>query len=135
LFAKWIQIAMFNPAKTGNVKNLTILIAFLAISFTALAGTGDPLKIEAATKYTKAEDALNAAKDALLAKKFITQEMQPARFTATRTTGAKADYYTADVSATQADGKITLKITFIKSGTGLLNLKKVAAEVKKELEE
>ncbi|HVI45583.1 MAG TPA: hypothetical protein VM802_11960 [Chitinophaga sp.] len=117
------------------MKHLAMIIAFLVLSITTFARMGDPIVIEVATKYTIVEDALNAAKDALLAKKFTTQEMQPKRFTATRTTGAKADYYTADVSAAQADGKVVLKITFIKSGTGLLNLKKVAAEVKEKLEQ
>ncbi|MGO4294981.1 hypothetical protein [Chitinophaga sp. RAB17] len=117
------------------MKRLALFIAFLAFGIIAFARTGDPIVIEAVTKYTTMEKALDAAKDVLLSKKFITQEMQQTRFTATRTTGAKADYYTADVAATQADGKVTLKITFIKSGTGLLSLKKVAAEVKEKLEE
>lgn len=117
------------------MKNLVMFIVFMVIGVTTFGKPGDPIVIEVATKHATVEEALNAAKDALLAKKFIAQEMQQTRFTATRTTGAKADYYTADVSASKADGKVTLKITFVKSGTGLLNLKKVAAEVKEKLEQ
>jgi hypothetical protein len=117
------------------MKKVALFIAFMAFCINTFAGTGDPIVIEAVTKHTTIEKALEAAKDVLLTKKFITQQIQSTRFTATRTTDSRADYYTADVSATQADGKVTVKITFVKSGTGLMNLKKLAAAVKEKLEE
>lgn len=95
----------------------------------------DPIKIEVITKHSTLEDALKAAKDALLKEKFIaTNGVQEKSFTATRTTGAKADYYVADVAAEKAGGKIKLTISFVKVGTGLLKLQKVADAVKAELE-
>lgn len=95
----------------------------------------DPVKIEVTTKHSSYEDALKAAKDALLKEKFIvTAGMQEKSFTATRTTNAKADYYVADVTAEKTGGKIELTISFVKIGTGLLKLQKVADAVKADLE-
>lgn len=95
----------------------------------------DPIIIEVLTKYITVEEALIATKDVLLKEKFIaTNGIQKTTFTATRTTASKADYYIADVTATEVDGKIKITISFLKFGTGLLKLKKVAEEVKAELE-
>lgn len=95
----------------------------------------DPVVIEVITKHNSVEDALVAAKTALLAQKFITSNgIQQNSFTATRTTMSKADYYVADVTATKKDGKIKLTISFVKVGTGFLRLQKIADEVKAELE-
>ena len=81
------------------------------------------------------DDALLAAKNALLAQKFIAANgIKKASFTSTRTTGSKADYYVADVTATIVNGKIKLTISFVKVGTGFLKLQKVADAVKSELE-
>ncbi|SIO51335.1 hypothetical protein [Chitinophaga niabensis] len=103
--------------------------------FLFLATAKEPIVIEATTKHKNTEEALQATKTILLAEKFITQEMQKKGFTATRTTGAKADYFVADVTASEADGKVKVTISFVKVGTGLLNLKKVAERVKEKLEE
>ena len=81
------------------------------------------------------DDALMATKNALLAQKFIAANgIQEKSFTAIRTTWSKADYFVADVTATKADGKIKITISFVKIGTGLLKLQKVADAVKSELE-
>lgn len=91
--------------------------------------------MEAMTKYTVVSDALAAAKSALLTQKFIIQgDMGASSFTAKKTTGSQADYYIADVSATLIDGKAKVTINFVKVGTGMLKLQKVADDVKAELE-
>ena len=94
-----------------------------------------PIVVEVNTKYTSMEEALMAAKNALLAQKFIAANgIQKSSFTSTRTTGSKADYYVADVTGTMVDGKVKLTISFVKIGTGFLKLQKVADAVKLELE-
>lgn len=98
-----------------------------------LAFAKDPI-VEVQTKHKNIEDALQATKTVLLAEKFITQEMQKKGFTAIRTTGAKADYFVADVTAGEINGQIKITISFVKVGTSLLNLKKVAERVKEKLE-
>ncbi len=91
--------------------------------------------IEVVAKQKSIEEALTTVKTVLLQKKFISANgIQKNSLNAIRTTMSKADYFVADATATQSDGKITVSITFVKVGTGLLNLKKVAAEVKAELE-
>lgn len=110
-----------------------MLVLFTKLSFAA--GSKDPIKIEVITKHTSFEEALKATKDALLKEKFVaTNGIQEKSFTATRTTNAKADYYVADVSAEKTDGKIKITISFVKVGTGLLKLQKVADAVKTDLE-
>lgn len=95
----------------------------------------DPIVIEVITKYTAIDEALVATKNVLLKEKFVaTSGIQATTFTATRTTASRADYYVADVTATQVEGKIKITISFIKFGTGLLKLQKVADNVKEELE-
>lgn len=126
-----------------KIKNL--LTAFILLATSAFSKTAtnpvfnysvkDPVVIEVITRYTSVEDALIAAKNALLSQKFIASAgIQQSTFTATRTTGSKADYYVADVSASKTDGKIKLTISFIKVGTGLLRLQKMADAVKAKLE-
>jgi len=107
----------------------------LTTFFLLLAFAKDPIIVEVQTKHKNIEDALQATKTILLAEKFITQEMQKKGFTATRTTGAKADYFVADVTAGEVNGQVKITISFVKVGTGLLNLKKVAERVKEKLEE
>ncbi len=108
------------------------LLTFLLISTTAIAK--DPIVVEIATNYKTLKEALMATKTALMKQKFIPSGgMGESGFTATRTTGSHADYYTADVMAEQADDKVKVTITFIKSGSGMLKLQKVADEVKQEL--
>lgn len=116
------------------MKPLVFLLSFLTIAVSTFAGSKDPIVIEVVTKHKTIEDALLATKTILLSKKFITQEMQKKSFTATRTTMAKADYFVADVTASEEGGKVKVTISFLKVGTGLLNLKKVAEEVKQQLE-
>lgn len=95
----------------------------------------DPIVMEAMTKYTTVAEALTATKSVLLLQKFILQgEIGASSFTAKRTTGAEADYYIADVAASIVEGKAKVTITFVKVGTGLLKLQKVADEIKLELE-
>lgn len=95
----------------------------------------DPIVIEIITKHSSIDEAVIAAKTALLAQKFIASNgIQQNTFTATRTTMSKADYYVADVTATKSDGKIKLTISFVKVGTGFLRLQKIADAVKSELE-
>lgn len=127
----------------NKIKILMVVLfmpVFSAFSSTTPAGFlnssyKDPVVIEVITKHTSVEDALVAAKTALLAQKFITSNgIQQNSFTATRTTMSKADYYVADVTATKKDGKIKLTISFVKVGTGFLRLQKIADEVKAELE-
>lgn len=121
------------------MKRLLLLIAIvLVVSKSGNAANiafKDPIKIEVATKNTSFEGALKTAKDVLLKQKFIaTNGVQEKSFTATRTTNAKADYYVADVTAEKQEGKMKLTISFVKVGTGLLNLQKTANLVKADLE-
>ncbi len=122
-----------------TIKNLTILLLITCFSLPAAfakSAMGDPIVIEVISKQTTIEDALTAAKNVLLANKFIaTNGIQNNTFNATRTTGSKADYYVADVTASKDGEKIKLSITFVKIGSGLMSLKKVAEKVKKALEE
>lgn len=95
----------------------------------------DPIVIEVTARQKTIEEALTAVKMVLLQKKFISANgVQKNSLNAIRTTMSKADYFVADATAAQADGKIKVTITFVKVGTGFLNLKKVAEEVKAELE-
>jgi hypothetical protein len=126
---------------TMNKKiKLTSLFLLLGLCFftgikTARAAK-DPVRIEVILNKNSVEEALQTAKAVLLENKFVaTNGIQQTGFTATRTTAAKADYYVADVQATQTEAGIKVSITFIKAGTGLMNLKKTAEQVKKSLEE
>lgn len=95
----------------------------------------DPITIEITTKHSSINDALLAAKAALLKQKFILDgTMGEKSFTSKRTTGSKADYYVADVTGSMESGKAKLSITFVKVGTGLLKVKKMADAVKADLE-
>ncbi|NOT94267.1 hypothetical protein [Ferruginibacter sp.] len=128
------------------MKKMTIMLsAFLLLTISVFSKTHTsfsfdnmlkaPIVIEVNTKYTSIDDALMAAKNVLLAQKFIAANgIQKSSFTSTRTTGSKADYYVADVTATMVEGKIKLTISFVKVGTGFLKLQKVADTVKSELE-
>lgn len=118
------------------MKKITALFLLLVIATAyVFAAAKDPIVIEVVTKHANMEEALTAAKNILLGKKFIaTNGIQEKSFTATRTTMAKADYFVADVTASEAGGKIKITVSFVKIGTGLLNLKKIASEVKAELE-
>lgn len=121
---------------TSTVIMITIVF-IMASSFKSSPAIGgkDPIVMEAMTKYTVVSDALAAAKSALLNQKFIIQgDMGASSFTAKKTTGSQADYYIADVSATLIDGKAKVTINFVKVGTGMLKLQKVADDVKAELE-
>jgi len=113
----------------------TFLFALLLATPAVFAASKDPIVIEAFTTHKNVEEALLACKTILLTEKFISQEIQKKGFTATRTTGSKADYFVADVVATDVNGKIKITVTFVKVGTGLLNLKKLAERVKVKLEE
>lgn len=96
----------------------------------------DPIIVEVSSKSATIEEALATAKSVLLANKFISENgIQKNSLSATRTTGAKADYYVADVTGVKEGDKVKLTITFVKVGTGLMNLKKVAEKIKKEIEE
>lgn len=115
------------------MKSLLILVTFF-ISAHAFAGQ-EPVALEVTTKYTSVSEALQATKKALLMQSFIIEgTIQETSFTAKRTTNAQADYYVADVTATLKDGAVVITITFIKVGTGLLKLQKVADAIKTELE-
>ena len=115
-------------------KVILISMMILLGAFSAINAKG-PVMIEVATKYDNVSDALLAAKKVLLLEKFIVQgEVGDKTFTAKRTTGATADYYVADVTAQRKGEKVNVEIQFIKMGTGLLNLQKVAGKIKKELE-
>ena len=128
------------------MKKLTILLSAIMLLTISAFGKAqiffpldntikDPIVIEIITKFTSIDDALIAAKNTLLMQKFIaTNGIQKPAFSSTRTTGSKADYYVADVSAIEVNGKIKLTISFVKVGTGFLNLQKVADAVKSELE-
>jgi len=115
------------------MKSLLLLLTFF-ISAHAFAGQ-EPIALEVTTKYTNVQDALQATKKALLMQSFIVEgTVQETSFTAKRTTNAQADYYVAHVAATSKNGIAVVSITFIKVGTGLLKLQKVADAVKVELE-
>ncbi|PWS33206.1 hypothetical protein [Pedobacter paludis] len=122
------------------MKKLLFLIPVVLLLTTSFANAfawavKDPVVIEVATKHTSVGDALQAVKTALLKQKFIaTDGVQKTGFTATRTTGAKADYYVADVTAKGENGKIKVTISFVKVGTGMLRLQKVAEAVKEDVE-
>lgn len=127
---------MKNHIKLIALSLLTILASLIAKH--ALASNSNfkgPIVIEVVAKQKTIEEALTAVKMVLLQKKFISANgIQKNSLNAIRTTMAKADYFVADATAAQADGKIKVTVTFVKVGTGFLNLKKVAEEVKAELE-
>lgn len=108
-------------------------IFLLSALFTTLTWAKAPLVVEIETNFKTVKEATMAAKTALMKQKFIPSGTTESGFTATRTTGSKSDYYTADVMSEEKNGKIVLTITLIKSGTGLLKLQKVADELKMEL--
>jgi hypothetical protein len=117
--------------------SLLIILGNLAPKYAAALNhkAKDPIVIEVTAKQKTIEEALTAVKMVLLQKKFISANgVQKNSLNAIRTTMSKADYFVADATATQSGGKITVAITFVKVGTGFLNLKKVAEEVKAELE-
>ena len=116
-------------------KFATILTTLLLLSVSTFSKSKDPIVIEVITKFTSIDDALIATKDILLSNKFVaTGGIQKTTFTATRTTGSRSDYYVADVTASVVDGKVKITVSFVKFGSGLLKLKKVAGDVKEELE-
>lgn len=95
-----------------------------------LAGGKDPIIVELTTNFKTVKEACLATKKILIEQKFIPNgPITDGAFTATRTTGAKQDYYTADVVAEQVGDKVKVTITLLKVGTGLLRLKKVAEEL------
>lgn len=140
------RFCLSSTFQINRMQKITILLsALFLLTIAAFSNTAssssfgsllkDPVVIEVNTKFTSVDDALMAAKNVLLVQKFIaTNGIQKSTFTATRTTGSKADYYVADVTAILVGEKIKLSITFIKVGTGLLRLQKVADAVKAELE-
>ncbi len=94
-----------------------------------------PIVITVISNHASVQEALMSAKKALLTEKFIASNgIQETSFTATRTTGSKSDYYVADVIASKEDVKMKITITFVKVGTGLLKLSKVADKIKATLE-
>lgn len=112
-----------------------LLLLFLTVHSSSQAGKKDPIVVQITTNHTTVKEALVATKIALMKQRFVPAGgIGESGFTATRTTGAKADYYTADVMAEQAEGGIKITVTFIKSGSGLLKLQKVADDLKEELE-
>ncbi|MBZ4192666.1 hypothetical protein [Niabella beijingensis] len=118
---------------------LTLVSFFVSVSVihatTTMTRSADPVVIEVVTKHTSISDALLAAKAALLKQKFILDgTMGETTFTAKRTTGSHADYYVADVTGKLDGGKTKLTISFVKVGTGLLKVQKMANAVKVELE-
>ena len=127
---------MKNQVKLIALSLLIVLGGLLPQHSSAFNYTAkDPVVIEVVAKQKTIEEALTAVKMVLLQKKFISANgVQKNSLNATRTTMSKADYFVADANAVQRDGKITVTITFVKVGTGFLNLKKVAEEVKTELE-
>lgn len=111
-----------------------LLFLFLGIFLTTKIQAKGPVTVEIETQFKTIKEATMAAKTALMNQKFIPNgPIQEGQFTATRTTGSKADYYTADVVVEDRSGKIVVTITFIKSGTGLLKLQKVADQIKLDL--
>lgn len=94
-----------------------------------------PVVIEVYTKHSSEKEVLQKVKTTLLMHKFIIDgSMGESSFTAKRTTGAEADYYVADVMVEKQESRFKTTISFIKIGTGLLKLQKVADKVKTELE-
>lgn len=118
-----------------HTKLYSIILSVLAALFiTTTAMAKDPVIVEITTNYKTVKEALVATKTSLLKRKFIPSGgMGESGFTATRTTGSKSDYYTADVMADLDGDHVKVTITFIKSGSGMLKLKNVAEEVKDEL--
>jgi hypothetical protein len=117
------------------MKNILLAFLLAVTTISVFASSKDPIVIEAVTRHSSIEEALQSCKTILLGERFITREMQKKGFTATRTTGSKADYFVADVAATEENGRAKITITFVKVGTGFLNLNKVAEKVKAKLEE
>lgn len=102
--------------------------------YIATAQAKDPVIIEITTNSKTVKEASLATKASLMKQKFIPSGgMGESGFNSTRTTGSHADYYTADVMAEQDGSNVKITITFIKSGSGMLKLQKVADEVKQEL--
>lgn len=98
---------------------LASLLLLLSICLLAgnkiLYAAKEPIVIEVLRKQGSIEDALLATKAVLLENKFIAANgMQQSSFTATRTTGSRADYYVADVQATKTEGGVTISITFVR---------------------
>lgn len=124
---------MKNPIFVFGLFFLMILgLAFSNYSFSLFK---DPVVIEIIMKQKNKEDALTAVKNVLLKKKFISANgVQKNSLNTVRTTMSKADYFVADATAVETGGTVKVTITFIKVGTGFLNMKKIAEEVKKELE-
>jgi len=115
--------------------SLLIFVASMLPKYSFALKHKDPIVIEVTAKQKTIEEALNAVKMILLQKKFISANgVQKNSLNAIRTTMSKADYFVADANAVQSEGKIKVTITFVKVGTGFLSLKKVAEEVKAELE-
>lgn len=114
-------------------KYLSLLIAlFVFAAYPAKAQS--PVKIEVWTTYSTTDEALVVAKTALMGEKFINEGgIQNNAFTAKRTTNSHADYYIADVTALNVDGKVKVIIAFIKAGSGLLKLDAVASKIKTSL--
>lgn len=118
------------------MKNTVIFLSVLValIFSTQKTYSKGPVIVEIETNFKTVKEATQAAKTSLMKQKFVpTGGVTETGFQATRTTGSHADYYTADVSTEEKNGKIVVTITFIKSGTGMLKLQKVADEVKMEL--
>ncbi|WP_265131045.1 hypothetical protein [Chryseobacterium oranimense] len=114
---------------------LFLMILGLAFSNYSFFPYKDPVVIEVIMKQKNKEDALESVKNVLLKKKFISANgVQKNSLNAVRTTMSKADYFVADATAVEAGGAVKVTVTFVKVGTGFLNLKKLAEEVKKELE-
>ncbi|MBX2910110.1 MAG: hypothetical protein KF706_10800 [Chitinophagales bacterium] len=121
-------------AQKGKKKMLHLLILLLMFTGVAAQGSKAPIVVEIVTNHPSTEAALAAAKTALLNENFISQGgIQNNAFTATKTTGSKADYYVADVTAAGTTGSISLTITFVKVGTGFLKLETVAQKIKAAL--
>lgn len=119
--------------------SLTLLLLVLFNAFSMHTGQKkmlkDPVVITVLMKDKDMSAALQSAQSILLQHKFITATgIQASSFTATRTTGSRADYYVADVTGTSSEGKIKLTITFVRFGTGFLKLQKIADDVKVQLE-
>ena len=93
-----------------------------------------PITIEVTTDYTDMDEALQAARAALQAEEFVLDGAVGARgLMAKRTTAAEADYYVVDVSASEEEGRVVLSLTFVKFGSGPLELEDVAARVAEAL--
>ena len=119
--------------KKSNLTILTVLLSIIFLSSFVIKKA--PVVVEISTNHKTIKEALLAIKTELMNQKFIPNGgLTETGFTATRTTGSRSDYYTADVLAEQVDGNIKITLTLIKSGTGLLKLQKVADEIKEKLE-